>query len=266
MLATRRPLLWTRLRYNSFYLFCLTLALAATAVGCNLFGRLDPPSATQDIYTAAIAAGNDGRCQDAVNLLVSIQTPTDDSSAALGWAYLCLASAPAASIAKSLYSYSANAANYKVIGALANALLPTSSAQQNFINQAIGAFSLISDPVRRGLNLGIGQFVTAAWILGNQATLNNHSPLAATDIAPAACSTVASTCATAASGPCTPAGSAPMQNGSVDAFVTALSSASTDLQSTNASDLQNLAGALSSSLPVGQEDQARCFIFNNMIP
>lgn len=226
-------------------------------MGCNLYGGLDRPSAPIDLYLAGKAAANDGRCDEAVGLFKSIESPSDDALIALAWAQMCVGGATAANIASSLYKFSASSSNYAAIGTLARLLVPMSGAKHIALGEAIETLGLVVDASSRALNMGVAQFAYAASILADQAAADGEAALSRLDIAAVSCEGNA--------GNCTLGCSAGMTDADVTSFTTTIDSAASNLSVIDAGNLKTLADALRSGL-TGSTAAARCFIFNNAIP
>lgn len=241
----------------------VALCLFSTAtMGCNLYGKLDNPDSNQARYAAAIAAANDGRCQEAIDLLKEMTRTSDDVFSALGWAHLCVAGATAGNIATSIYKFSTSEGNYTVVGALAGTLIPMDGEKHRNIQEARVAFSHISQVDRQKLSHAIADLVLASSYLASQAgSSGGGSALETTDVSPnTSCVNFRDNCA-GAGGTCT----AGMSDANVTNFLDAMNSAATNLAITDAADLKNLATAIRAGLGAGS-DQGRCFIFNRMIP
>lgn len=249
-----------KFQLSKLLLVLVLMSLISTS-GCNLYGRLDQPRQSEDFYAAGVAAANDGRCDEAVNWLKSIDHPNDDAYSALGWAYLCVGGATAINIATSLYRFSSTSSNYTVVGALARSMLPRSGAKSQALSKASDTFEFVQDPTRRSVEIAITRMVLAADVLANQSSNDGDSTnLALADVSDTGCAAFASSCASVGAS-C----QAVMGDTATTQFTNLITAAAVAMNATGATDLQALANGMQSGL-AGSTNVARCFIYNKMIP
>lgn len=215
------------------------------------------------MLSIAIAKANQGHCDDARNILIRIQNPSDDVLKALGWAYLCLGGATADRIATSIYNYTSDANNLTILGALARELLPTDQGKRQYLTEAVLAFTRMTTN-DRNIQLGIGYLVRAASILSAQ---SENQPSTANverdDVTASTCDTHAPTCTTAIAADCPSAGR--MSDSDVTAFSNDINSALGFFQTAGVANLSTLATRIISGLGA-DSNIGRCFIRSSVIP
>lgn len=225
-------------------------------LSCNVWSILPTEELkhNEDKYSVAITKGNDGDCQGTIDILSKVTDPTDPTLIALGWAYLCAAGATPNSLAITLFQYRGSSPNYAVIGQLAINLLPVTPEKLMSIDIALNYFSQVSDQNLAAFPTMIGKIVSAAALLGAQAT-NQGSSLNIEKIdIDTSCSNDCTSCT---------------NPGMTDSAVTELTSDLTDAyyfsDFTNAAEFKHFLASLTLGLSGGSAS-ARCFIYKSLIP
>lgn len=250
------------MRTRAYAIVLTTLTLVLTTSSCNVFSPFDAPSSPESILAVATARANDGKCDEARDLLRTIRKPNNDELVALGWAYLCLAGATAPRVAESIYKYTSADNNLTVLGALAQTLLPMDTGKLEFVDQAIATFNRLTNE-RIDMQLGIAHLIRATAVLALQGgNAASTASLERDDVTISTCDTFAPTCTGAAGSGSCPAG---ISSTNITQFSGELSEALTRLQRAGVTSLSDLATRVVAGLGA-DEEIARCFIRSSVIP
>lgn len=238
-------------------LLALAIATTFTTLGCNLYDDVDEASSKQELIEEAKAALEIGECDKAIAAVNAIGGDDDEVLRLRGWAQLCAAGVTVNRVAETLLTYNAsNATDFKVVGNLANALVPATTETYAKIDRAASTFSSIRNVKVRSLTLSLANIAKAAAVIAKQS--GDRAKVRRSDIYSSA-SCIGQTC-TSAPASCDPGMSIVDANDVADALDAAAAAASLD------SDLgfvRSLASLLGDSTSVPRA--TRCIIVNNML-
>lgn len=241
----------------------LVAALTGVVVGCNLTGGIDNPDSIEEILNRAQAMMDRGDCGEAVSELRNVTADDDRRHRLLGWAQLCVAGAPFSKVANTLLTYSSNANNLRVVGNLADRMIPTTDLQITTINDAINSFQRMRDASNardRSVNIALGYVIKSAALLAT--TTGNATRVLRADISGTTC---LNTACTAGNATCTAASSRigdSVANQIGSALVDAATAVGSDSSLGAARDLAQRLGAAASATVANMN---RCNIYNQML-
>lgn len=240
------------------FLFLTIAFLSIATVSCNVTGGIDKPQSTEDKLSEAKALLDNGKCDEAVSKLDSIQANDPAVARLRGWASMCRGGATIATIGRTILSYSTTMTNLNVVGQLANALVQENDTKVNFIREAVNSFKSMPSSADADLNIAIADIALAAAIMAKYSS--DGVRVIKTDITSASCQSVS---------PCTGATvvncpASPMSNQDSSDISTALTEANTKIGSNAAlGTLQTLVSLFGTNAAAPAE---RCYIVTQMIP
>ena len=172
----------------------IMLLLSTFNMGCNLFGALDTPEDDTELREKALVLMDENKCMDAAKLFQGKTTLTDEGYHILGWAQMCAGGASITQVATYLYSYSTSTQDLKIIGSLANKLIPSADSKVTSFSNAVTTFNQIQDSKTRGLDVTLANLVKAAAVVAKYSTSSGDTNLVTRADISSSCTSDCTTC------------------------------------------------------------------------
>lgn len=237
----------------------LATVLAATLMtsGCNLYDDVDEARSRQELLEEAKAALEQGECDKTIAAVNAIGGSDDEILRLRGWGQLCAAGVTVNRISQTLLTYKAtDSTDFKVVGRLANALIPANLETYAKIDRAASTFSSIQDIQLRAITVSLANISLAAAVIaiqsGDRVKVRRSDIYSSTSCVGATCSSAPATCDPG------------MSNADANLVGSALDRAATAAGTDSALGvIRTLAEQLGNTTAVPRA--ARCIIVNNML-